>query len=349
MATTKNFRGYKELSALIKSKEIDNKTVLLFYGNEPFLKYSYTNKLKDYYINPASSDFDLVVLKEPDSIEKIVDHLEGLPVFSKKRLVLVYDFLGLENVSNADVIQEYLNSPSETNLLVFIVDDIKKTTSTYKRLDKADAVFMLSTLDKPSLLNWIDYTLEDISEKYRAGANYHRDAYIISCIADKSGYQNGVSDLYEVLNIIELACALSENGSLTEEDIENVTTYQPDTVVWDFLDAVSNNDKQAGLFMLENMLLSGENIFSLLALLIGQFELMLAINELIANGETVNTIVKILGHKSDFRIKKLMPFAKKYTALEIMDILLSLYTVDKNIKTGLYPDDLALSICISKM
>jgi DNA polymerase III delta subunit len=122
-----------------------------------------------------------------------------------------------------------------------------------------------------------------------------------------------------------------------------------ETDVFAMLDAVSAGRKGDSLELLRNITSRGSNAFGLLALLTGQFEIMLGYRELRDRGVSLDAIAKTLGIKSMFRLKKAAGFADRYSAARIAELLHRLYRVDRDIKSGLYGERLALTMFIAEM
>jgi DNA polymerase-3 subunit delta len=83
----------------------------------------------------------------------------------------------------------------------------------------------------------------------------------------------------------------------------------------------------------------------LLGLIFSQFDSILKIRDLLDRGLSRQDIQKSLGIDS-FRFKILLDHAMRFTLIQLKQIIRSAYEVDKNIKTGLLTDELALEMFI---
>ena len=52
---------------------------------------------------------------------------------------------------------------------------------------------------------------------------------------------------------------------------------------------------------------------------------------------------------SEYRIKKMIPYTNRYSADKLKKILSNIYEVDRNIKTGVLSDQMALEMFIARM
>jgi DNA polymerase-3 subunit delta len=94
------------------------------------------------------------------------------------------------------------------------------------------------------------------------------------------------------------------------------------------------------------MLHSGSDAFSIIGAIVSQFEMMLSVKQMREEGLDLGAIHKKLGG-SEFRIKKMLPYASRYSVDKLKQILSSIYEVDRNIKTGLLDPQLALEMFIA--
>jgi DNA polymerase-3 subunit delta len=83
-------------------------------------------------------------------------------------------------------------------------------------------------------------------------------------------------------------------------------------------------------------------------MLVGQFELMLEVAQMKEEGMSLGQIVATL-KGSEFRIRKAMGFTEKFTVEKLKSVLCQLYEVDRNIKTGLLEQNLALELLIGRI
>lgn len=82
------------------------------------------------------------------------------------------------------------------------------------------------------------------------------------------------------------------------------------------------------------------------SLITGQLEIMLAGSELRGEGRSVPQIAKEL-KVNEFRVKKAMQAAGRYTEKDLRAILREALSIDNEIKTGYMSADLALEMFIA--
>ena len=114
------------------------------------------------------------------------------------------------------------------------------------------------------------------------------------------------------------------------------------------LDAVSRNRKDEAYRLLHNLMVSGEGVFRLLALISSQLELILEVKEMREAGMGLSQMQKQLGIH-EFRIKKAMSVTEKYSTDRLKHVLSGAYAIDGNIKSGLLEPGLALELFIAEI
>ena len=170
----------------------------------------------------------------------------------------------------------------------------------------------------------------------------------LNLLIDATGYFNKESDyrLFHFDNDIKKIVAHCDGVKIAEEDIVRTVDGDMDTIVFDMLDGISGNQKDKAFRILYNSLRSGRDPFSLIGAVVSQFEMMLSVKQMREDGLDLAAIHKKLGG-SEYRIKKMIPYANKYSVEKLKKILSSIYETDRNIKTGLLDSQLALEMFIA--
>ena len=68
--------------------------------------------------------------------------------------------------------------------------------------------------------------------------------------------------------------AYSNGDTITQESVEQTLHGDMDRFVFSFLDAITGGKKDVGFRLLNNILTGGGEVFSIIGLLVNQFELM---------------------------------------------------------------------------
>lgn len=332
----------------LKENKINN--VNLMYGVEQYLIKWAVESLVKKYVNQACTTMDYILLDEDTStVDEIIEACETFSMFSEKRIVWVRNFKPLtgdnmKGYGKADVerLCEYLEEPNEGTIVVFSGEEIKENAAAVKTLKKYGKCYDFAPLGKADLASFI-------RKRFRT-ARVEISPKLITMLIDITGYNNRESDyrLFNLENDIAKIIALCDGLYVTEKDIAQAVSGDMDTFVFDMLDGISNGQKDKAFSILYNMLHSGMDSFSIIGAIVSHFELMLSVKQLREDGADLRTIHSRLGG-SEYRIKKMIPYTNKYSVDKLKRVLSDIYEVDRNIKTGLLSDQLALEMFIARM
>ncbi|WP_130863371.1 DNA polymerase III subunit delta [Bacilliculturomica massiliensis] len=340
--------AYQTFQKDLKGESLPN--ALFFYGREGFLAEWAVGALIKKYVNPAVMAMEYSHMDgKTVTIDELKNCCETLPMLSERKVVLVTDFPPLageksKNFSEADEkeLAEYIKKLPDTTLLLFTAETADRRRKLFKALTESGKVYDFCQLPEKQLVNFIMKRLKLAGKSARASA--------ISAFIGQTGYYDKETDytLYNVENDVKKAVSHSSGEEVTAEDFGATVAGNIDTNVFAMLDAVSRDRKEEAFLFLHNILDSGENTYKLLALVCSQFELMLSAKEMKEEGLPFSDIQKQL-NVHEFRIKKALQFAQGYSVQKLRRVLRSAYEVDKNIKTGILEQRLALEMFVAEI
>lgn len=358
MAYKQQEHDYKRLERNLAQNIFDNIKVVVLYGHEDYLVKSYEKKIQNLFIQPAAANLDYTRLDgENVAVDTIISHLETLPMLSAKRVVTIENYPALkpsgrsadtstgdgDYFKEADIkkLIEYIKDIPETAVLVFISDQIDTRKSLSKALKNEGEIYNFDKLDRKDIGAFIKKRFR-IEEKVA-------DDSIIKEIINTSGYFDRDSEynLNNVVNDIIKISSFSKDNVITSADVSNVMSTSLETDAFALLDSLSSGNKGDAMLLINNIMGTGESGFKLLGLIISQFELMLGIKEYSVRDMNKSQIMNELGIKSEFRYKKVSQYLSNYSVDKLEDILKSLYSVEKNIKTGIYNEKLAMTMFVA--
>ena len=340
--------AFKRIGSDIKNDSL--KKLLFFYGKEQYLIHWAINTIVNKYINNACRDLNLSKLDgNIVSFDEIRNNCETLSIMSEKRIVLITDFKLLESTRTKGIdevdeklLTEYIKNLPESCLLIFTADRVDKRKKIYKTISEYGGTYDFTELDEKSLKAFI---LKRFNEAGRSAK-----PTVIAELIHASGYYDKDTDytLYHLDNDIKKAIAHNEGLEILMEDILDTVSGNINTNIFAMIDSLSRNRKDEAFQLLHNILVNGEKEYKILALICSQFEIILAVKEMKEEGKPYSEMIKILGIH-EFRVKKAIEFAERFTIAHLRNVLKKAYEVDKNIKTGLLESSLALEMFIAEI
>jgi DNA polymerase III delta subunit len=361
----KKTSGFREIEADIRSGAIDRAAPILLFGEEIFLTDHYEHLLLRLFsgvnegVPEAALGLDASVFREGEGgDDAILSALDTFPMMAAHRVVVVKNHTGLSSGSAGSsrsvgsaqegktVLPDALADIPESARLLFTAGNVNRTRALYKAIAKYGAVYEFSRLPEFDLRAFVQ-------KRFRAmGAAISPELLAAFCQATGYLEKDSDGDLFTVENEAKKTAAFALADGRTEITEADLRECMPDilrTDVFAMLDAVSSGRKGKAIELLENSLASGESAFRLLSLIIGHFEIMLGYKELRAQGRAVPEIVRVLGERSDWRVKRLGGFAERFSETDLRHTLRKLYDTEKNIRAGDIPERLALTLIFAEI
>lgn len=330
-------------------REDDFEPVVFMRGEEEYLIEWACNSLAGKYVEKTMRDVDFIKTADEENVEGLLAACDTFSVFSEKRIVWARNFQPLLKKTakgfgerELAAISEYITNPNPQTILVFSCAQPEEGSPLVKELKSRCRTYTFDKLDRTQL--------EAFAAKRFRAAGADIDRSTIRYLIDETGYFNRDTEyrLFNLENDIRKVCDYCWGNPITEEDIDSTVKGDMDRFVFDFLDAAVSGKKDKALSMLGNILGGGGEIYSLLGLLINQFELMLEakeISEMTGSRQQAAEVLKV----NPYRVKKALSFADKFSIKKLKEILVQLYETDRNIKTGLIEQNLALELLMGRI
>lgn len=257
-----------------------------------------------------------------DSIDNILEDANTFNLFSDTKLIIVND-ANIFNSSNdilTDKIINYLNNYNNKSYLVFTllsdkIDNRKKITKVMS--------------DKGNIIN-LNKKEVDIN-------------YIISYLKE-NGYQINMSDARMILNKVgnnlfsinneldKLMLFKLEDKVIDKNSIDLLINENIDSSLFALVDSITNKDKDKMLKLYHECLLESDPIM-IINMLANKYILLYQVKRLISDGYSDDKIAKEL-EVHPYPVKLARNMCYSYSVKEILDIILKLANLDKDIKLG---------------
>lgn len=257
-----------------------------------------------------------------DSIDNILEDANTFNLFSDTKLIIVNDanIFASSNDILTDKIINYLNNYNNKSYLVFTllsdkIDNRKKITKVMS--DKG---------------NVIDLNKKDVDTNY-----------IISYLKE-NGYQINMSDARMILNKVgnnlfsinneldKLMLFKLEDKVIDKNSIDLLINENIDSSLFALVDSITNKDKDKMLKLYHECLLESDPIM-IINMLANKYILLYQVKRLISDGYNDDKIAKEL-EVHPYPVKLARNMCYSYSVKEILDIILKLANLDKDIKLG---------------
>jgi len=334
--------AYKTIENDIKTNQI--KGVILLYGQESYLIDWSVKTLIDRYINPACREFDMIRFNgQTAAFEEIRNSIETLPMFSEKKLILVEKLKCLEAESEDEKKwQDYLREIPDYCLLIFINETVDARRRLIKTINEVGKSYEFDQLPESFLKKFI-------AKQLKAGGKTAK-AQIIDDFISESGYydKNTSYTLYNLDHDLTKLLAHASGEAILQEDIRQTLSGNIERDVFAMMEAIGKGNKGSAFQMLNHLFLFGENEYKILGLISSQYENVTMIKEMKEEGKSLAEISDCLGLNA-YRARLLLALSEKYTLSRLKSIMLSVYKVDRRIKTGVLDKNLALEVFIAEI
>lgn len=339
--------AYKKFGADLKADDFPS--VIFMYGQEQYLVEWAAEALVKRYVNPGAAAFDFVKIDEDASTDEILQAAEMFPMFSEKKIVWAKNHILLQSTNpkgftakDIEKLISYAESPNEGSILIFSCEEPDEKSETVKALKKSARVYDFDKLDYAQLAAFVEKRFRSV------GIAIKRD--MLRYLLDETGYFNKETDyrIFNLENDIKKIIAHSDGVAICREDIAETLNGDMDTFIFNFLDAAANRKKDTAFSMMHSILSSGSDVFSVTAMLVNQFELLLDVKEFREDGLSPAEIVKIT-KLHEFRVKKAAALTDRFTKQKLKEILSQLYEIDRNIKNGILEPNLALELLVGRI
>lgn len=321
------------------NKNIDTKleALYLLYGKEQYLIEQIINKIKKKF-GERLLGINYIIIDETN-IDDIIPNIET-PSFGYDKKLIVVKNSGLFKKDGrkkagspiqektAEYIKENLDTIKENVILVFLEQEVDKNI-VFEVIEKNGIICNIEELKQIQLVK----KLKQICNLYRVNV----DEITLNYLVETSG-TNLQNLINEIRKLIEYA---GENGTITIDDIKNLSIKQIESVIFELTDNLAIRKIDKSLEILDNLIYQKEPLQKILITLYNHFKkIYLCIIALKLNKD----IVKSLGLKPNqtFLVTKYKKQASYFKTSELREILNALIELDYNSKSGKIDIDIGL-------
>lgn len=306
------------------------KRVYLICGTESYLKKLYRDKLKNALISEGDemnyAHFEGKGIEE----NEVIQLAQTLPFFADYRMLLI-EGSGWFKSQNllADVIREL----PETTVLVFVEEEVDKRNRLYKAVKDFGYVCEINGMEERELVLWTASLLK-AADKKLTDATMH---YFLDCVG---------SDMGNIQTEVEKLIGYTWGREvITKEDVDAICTEQISGKIFQMIDDVAAHNVKRALALYHDLLVLREKPMSILYLMIRQFNLLLQIKQLSADGMANAGIAKIVG-VPPFAVGKYQTQAKAFSAAALHQAVTAGVRTEEQVKTGQLNEQIAVELLL---
>ena len=306
------------------------KPVYFLYGAEDYLMGEYLEGIRARSLAPGfeSMNYHLYYRDQMDASE-VLSSAGTMPAFSGKRLVVVKGAASL-NAAEKDVFLEYIKDPSPTTCLVFLAETNKvaRGEGFFKVLDEKGYLKRFASMNDTETLAWIKRQAGVLGKSIEAPA------------AGKLLELTGGS-LRDIKGELEkIALFVGEKPAIEASDVEDAGLDCRQETIFKLSDAIGAKDLEAALRIYSKI--STEPPVMVLSAISRHIRILLKIKGLLKKRVPGSRFSSMLGVPPWF-LDTYLAGARHFREEELKEALKRFLVVDRTLKTGRMPAELAMS------
>lgn len=333
--------GLKELKNALKTGNFAR--LYFFHGEERYLQEYYLSALKKKLVSGPMEEFNYRRLTaETMSLEALQDAVEAIPMMADMTMVQVDDYnpYAQDDATRRALTALFADIP-ETCCLVFYFDTVNFSYGA-EQTDEAEQEGKKSAAQSKK-------DLKACIAEYGVTVNFGKQTgtALWDWIARhfNQGFAKTISpelcqhlafltdgDMTTLHTEISKVAAYSRLPAITKQDIDAVVEPVLTAMVFDITDALAVGDYDKALLKLRHVLASQEDPIKILGVIGSHFRKLQTAKTVMAAGKGAQTLMPLLGTKSDFYVGKLMQQARRLTDEMCANAVILCFETDYKLK-----------------
>lgn len=323
--------------ALNKNIDTELKPIYLLYGSEQYLIENTVNRIKKKFGEKVLG-INYILIDETN-VENLISDIE-MPAFGYDKKLIIVKNTGLFKKDGrkktgspmqekiAEYIKENYDIIQESVILVFIELEADKNI-VFEAISKNGIVCNIEELKPIQLVK----KLKQICNLYKVNCEESTLNYLI----ENSG-TNLQNLINEIRKLIEHA---GENGTITIEDVNNLSVKQIESVIFELTDNLATKKIDKALDVLDNLIYQKEALQKILVTLYNHFKKIYLCNEAVKYNKDIVSSLNLKPNQT-FLVSKYKKQASYFKNNELRKLLTALIDLDYNSKNGNIDIDIGL-------
>jgi DNA polymerase-3 subunit delta len=275
---------------------------------------------------------------------QLINTCSTVPFLANCRLVIVEGLLERFDQSAAtkraelsewQTFVDFVPAKPPTTILVLVDGKIAKSNPLLRKLAKIAKVQEFPALKRDGLQHWVQARVAG-----RAATISPRAARLLTETAGE--------DLWVLANEIEKLSLYAKGRQIEEEDVRRVTSSAREASIFAMVDAIAEKRLPAAMRLLHQLLTEGTPPTHLLTMMSRQVRLMVQAKELSRQTRLSSDEKRVqLGVSWNYPVDKLLSQSADHSKERLFAIYEKILDTDLAIKTGKWPDELALDLLVA--
>ncbi len=224
-------------------------------GDDPFLARQVALRLRQVVLLGGDAEFSQATFDGREAqLSSVFDELQTVALFGGGRRLVVVEIADDFVTRNRAALEDYIERPHPTGVLVLAVRTMPSNTRLYKAVQRAGLIVESSVPAMPRLKKWLGAWAEQAHGKSLEPA-------AADLLLELVGPELGLLDQ----ELAKLAASLGDEPSITTELVADLVGGWRAKTTWDMLDTAAAGDAASAIGQLDRLLLGGENAIGLLA------------------------------------------------------------------------------------
>ncbi len=313
---------YSEFLKAVQERKVSS--VVTFLGEETFLKDRAIETVLNRFLDAESRSFNYrSFLGEEIKDTSFLDEANTVPMFGDHKVMYIKQASGLERSMSRikDYLERYLDQPSSSTLLIFDVNKWEGSAKLKGALSKKTTLVEFNPLSEKEIPSWVNGHLR--------GLNFQIDPAAVQSLTERLG-----TDLQRLSAELEkLMLFLQSERKITLEDVENAVGYTATASVWEWSEALLDQNTEKAVHLLHDLLEKGEQPVYCIALLAKQYEKMILAKELVLQRIPQATIAQKI-NKPVYFLQKYLTQLARFRMTDLIKAIRVLSFADRALKSG---------------
>lgn len=251
----------------------------------------------------------------------VIEEASMVSLFSPVKVIIVNNFV-IDNLSDYELeyLSKYIDSKILDVYIILISNKVDARKKNFKLFKDNFKIIDVGNIDN----NIQDYVINLVKDK-----GYKIDNINVEYFLSKVG--NDINNINSELD--KLFIFKSDDKIICREDIDLLIFDNIDNVIYEFTNAILDNDIDKVKSMYDKFMLDNVGIDYLIATLSGSFRTSLIIKLLYNKNMSNFDIAKVIG-KKEFFVKKSLDRLYRYTIDDLSNYINKLAKIDREIKNG---------------